>query len=86
MAQQAHGKEIANGKPFLTDVKTLRARAREHLEDFDFEGLVAHRLLCKMHQVDRTDLGGARPLRIIRRFERDTDCCHVPNSRLYPRG
>jgi len=32
MAQQAHGKEIANGKPFLTDVKTLRARAREHLE------------------------------------------------------
>jgi len=34
MAQQAHSKEIANGdgKPFLTDVKTLRARAREHLE------------------------------------------------------
>jgi len=30
----AHGKETANGngKPFLTDVKTLRARAREHLE------------------------------------------------------
>ncbi|MES2253430.1 MAG: ferritin-like domain-containing protein [Pseudomonadota bacterium] len=35
MAQQAQGKEIANGnsKPFLTDVKTLRARAREHLDD-----------------------------------------------------
>lgn len=34
MAHQAHGKEIANGnsKPFLTDVKALRARAREHLE------------------------------------------------------
>jgi bacterioferritin len=35
MTQQAQGKEIANGnsKPFLTDVKTLRARAREHLDD-----------------------------------------------------
>jgi len=35
MAQQAQDKEIANGnsKPFLTDVKTLRARARQHLDD-----------------------------------------------------
>lgn len=35
MAQQAQGKETANGnsKPFLTDVKTLRARARQHLDD-----------------------------------------------------
>ena len=34
MAQQQN-KETANGngKPFLTDVKTLRARAREHLDD-----------------------------------------------------
>ncbi|MEO7055062.1 MAG: ferritin-like domain-containing protein [Rhizomicrobium sp.] len=32
---QAQNKEAANGnaKPFLTDVKTLRARAREHLDD-----------------------------------------------------
>ena len=35
MAQQTQGKEAANGnsKPFLTDVQTLRARARQHLDD-----------------------------------------------------